>query len=202
MTVSRETTTFEMIGLSAATPMQSEAYISTVVLYQLYGGIITSGGKGYVRLQGTWKDIWTEFVEKDKQLSEKQDMEELLRMKRLVLSDAQKDTAEPTQVDSEMKKRMGDNSGWQVISDVQEGGNADPLPDWEKRVEGETLREEWEMRCISSPYLNMLVRNSGIISGRLHGLVVIYALHQRTIAGTFQCGLLKTKYSMPLTRSR
>ncbi|KAF8425898.1 hypothetical protein EV426DRAFT_594191 [Tirmania nivea] len=156
MRIDEETVTFSMTKLSAPSSAQSEAYISTVVLYQLYGGSTCAGGKGYIRLQGVWTDLWAEFAERDKAEEERAEREILGKLRKMVLSEG----GEKRRVSAKelRKKRKTKENGEGGVEDKGEQveGERNPLADWEKKAVGEDLREEWEERVNSRPYRDML----------------------------------------------
>ena len=157
MSISRETVTFVMTHLSAATVSQSEAYISTVVLYQLFGGSTCGGGNGYVRLSGVWRDLWAEFVENDRIESERVEKEKLMELKMLVFAEDDGKAAEAGYVGGGNKKKPQGQCIGGVTENSSKENKDEQISDWEKRAEGETLKEEWEQRVDSRAYIGMLV---------------------------------------------
>jgi len=174
MTIDRETVTFNMRELSAPNSAQSEAYISTVVLYQLYGGSTCAGGNGYMRLQGVWRDLWAEFARQGKDEEERAEREVLGKLQKLVLSEDGGKKGEVTAKELGKKRKTKEHGGGGAEDeDEQVEGEGKPLADWEKRAVGEGLREEWEERVKSGSYQNMLVRNLlALWSGVLQMLMI------------------------------
>ncbi|KAF8473407.1 P-loop containing nucleoside triphosphate hydrolase protein [Kalaharituber pfeilii] len=179
--------TFEMVTISATTPSQSQAYISTFALYNLNGGSTTRGGKGYGRLQGVWRDVWTEFVDNDNQEDKRLDKELLQRLKGLVLSESVEQGTELSAT-VEAKKRTkqfngegGENGG---------GANGEKQTDWENRAEGESLKEEWEAKCSTEAYQHMLEyrRNLPMWSFKEQVLDVLNKEQVMIICGETGCG--------------
>ena len=149
-----------MTHLSAATISQSEAYISTVVLYQLFGGSTCGGGNGYVRLSGVWRDLWAEFIESDRIESERVEKEKLIELKMLVFAEGDGKAAEVAYVSGVGKKMPTGQSIEDVTENISKRDKAEQISDWERRADGETLKEEWERRVNSEAYIGMLVSAS------------------------------------------
>lgn len=55
-----------MISISTPETKQSEAYIATTALFLIFGSSARED-KVFLRLPATWRDLWTEFVEKKKE---------------------------------------------------------------------------------------------------------------------------------------
>ncbi|RPB23245.1 hypothetical protein L211DRAFT_280186 [Terfezia boudieri ATCC MYA-4762] len=155
--IDRETVIFSMTKLSAPTSAQSEAYISTVVLYQLYGGSTCAGGKGYLRLQGVWKDLWAEFAERDKAEEERAERDVLEKLHKIVLSEdiENKGDMGAKELRKTRKTKENGEDGVGAQGELVEG-EGKPLADQEKRAVGKNLREEWEERLNSGPFRDML----------------------------------------------
>lgn len=151
-----------MAHLSAATVLQSQAYISTVVLYQLFGGSTCGGGNGYVRISGVWRDLWAEFVENDRVgvddarvESERVDKEKLMELKNLVFGEDYGKAAEAGYASGGNKIEL--QSIGEIGEDLSKGDRAEHIIDWERRAWGETLKQEWGRKANSEAYIGMLV---------------------------------------------
>lgn len=155
-----------MTSLSVPTPAQAEAYVSTVVLYQLYGGKTCSGGNGYVRLQGVWKDLWAEFAERDRMGENRAEREILDRLRQRIFDTTDQAEKEIFRAKDSKKKKKSKEGNEEMAVD-NEGGVVEEraLADWEKRAAGEDLREEWEERVKTQAYSEMLVGSSLLTFG-------------------------------------
>ncbi|KAF8445365.1 P-loop containing nucleoside triphosphate hydrolase protein [Terfezia claveryi] len=153
--IDRETVIFSMTKLSAPSSAQSEAYISTVVLYQLYGGSTSAGGKGNLMLQGVWKDLYAEFAEGDKAEEERTERDVLEKLHKIVLSEDIENWGDMG-AKGLSKKGKTKKDGEKGVGAEGEPVEGKPLADREKRAVGKNLREEWEERVNSGPFRNML----------------------------------------------
>jgi len=188
MRINRETVIFSMTKLSAPSSAQSEAYISTVVLYQLYGGSTCAGGNGYMRLQGVWRDLWAEFAERDKAEEERAERQVLEKLRKMVLSEDGERSGDMGAKELRKKRKTKENGEGGVEGEAEQvEGEGRPLADWEKRAVGENLREGWEERVNSRPFRDMLVRT-------------LLAMSTADVYGLLEVGLPKTTSNVVFQR--
>lgn len=73
---------FSMLTVATPDVEQSEAYISTIALFAIFGS--AKEDKVFMRLPPVWKDLWTEMAEAKKELTDAQDRSTIKDLRALV----------------------------------------------------------------------------------------------------------------------
>lgn len=74
--------TFKMVLISTPDAKQSEAYVATCALFQIFGS--TKEEKVFMKLPPVWRELWSEFAEARKNLLDTQDRRTVKELRNLV----------------------------------------------------------------------------------------------------------------------
>ncbi|KAL9109000.1 MAG: hypothetical protein Q9227_006240 [Pyrenula ochraceoflavens] len=72
-----------MSNVATPTSVQSEAYISTVALYCIFGAS-SKGERPYLRLPSTWREVWDELSARKQAESDAQDLQALTKIRETI----------------------------------------------------------------------------------------------------------------------
>ena len=74
---------FMMVGVSTPDVQQSEAYVATAALFWIFANS-ASESKAYLKLPPKWRELWSEFVERQKEQAYRSDRKEFKMLRDLV----------------------------------------------------------------------------------------------------------------------
>jgi ATP-dependent RNA helicase DHX29 len=134
-----------MTEISSPNPTQSEAYISTVALFVIFGGS-PKEAKSHLRLPATWKDLWDELAKERKEHLAKDDREELRQIRQLV----EKAETESERVDTPLV--------YNTQQELTDKSRTTPKPgayDNVQNLNPQSLIDLWSSKATSHAYIAM-----------------------------------------------
>lgn len=134
----KPTTIFEMKNLGAATKDQAEGFIITYALFKLFA---KKDEKLYIRLPTIWKYVWAELAEDAKNKSEGEERKVLETLRDLLKKPAGEENVEAT-MKAERLPKVETDEGLEEDQDT----SRKQKPSYERYLEGDLLREQWEHR--------------------------------------------------------
>lgn len=134
----------EMQQIATPTPLQSEAYVSTVALFAL---CLTTPGqqKMSLRMPPVWRDVWQELAYARQEAVQTAEKEEIRYVKQLI-EEVSKGFADVELSPTEAILLADQNGKWT---------DAHRNPAMLVKIESDTVRREWAMRAISPQFQRM-----------------------------------------------
>ena len=140
---------FAMVTVSAPDPKQSEAYISTVALFLIFGSS-SKEDKVFLRLPATWRDLWTELAESKKEKADELDRETIR-----IFRDMVRDKRDQELEDGVLIQGAFRNRGSTRAADTSDESGPDKSS--KSSLASEAYRRIWTEKSNSPSYQSMLV---------------------------------------------
>ena len=138
-----------MVTVSAPDPKQSEAYISTVALFLIFGSS-SKEDKVFLRLPATWRDLWTELAESKKEKADELDRETIR-----IFRDMVRDKRDQELEDGVLIQGAFRNRGSTRAADTSDESGPDKSS--KSSLASEAYRRIWMEKSNSPSYQSMLV---------------------------------------------
>ncbi|KAB2579860.1 putative helicase [Lasiodiplodia theobromae] len=145
--------TFTMIKVATPGTQQSEAYVSVVALFLVFS-VSSKEEKVYMRLPPTWRDLWAEFSETQKNITDEKDREMVKDLRGIVQETLEREDEDGVILMNGFKKRG---------KGVGDGNGESNLPIRSNEVseeDAERLKEMWHRKTSTPSYQRMLAIRS------------------------------------------
>ena len=141
---------FAMITVSAPESKQSEAYISTVALFLIFGSS-SKEDKVFLRLPATWRDLWTELAESRKEQADEIDRETIRIFRDMVREKKDQELEDGVLIQGAFRNR-----GSTRAADTSDESGPDKSS--KSNIASDAYRKIWLEKSNSPSYLAMLVK--------------------------------------------
>ena len=142
-----------MRSVSAPDSKQSEAFIATTALFLLFSSSAKED-KVFLRLPPAWRDLWTEFAERKKELTDEVDRNAVRIFRDMVREKRDQELEDGVLIQGAFKGR----SSARVVDNSDESG---PDKSVKSSLTPEAYQKIWADKCKTPNYQMMLV---GVLS--------------------------------------
>lgn len=137
----------EMVSISCPDAVQSEAYISTLLLFLIFASS-PKEEKAHLRLPPTWRDFWKELAQLRTEKENQEDREILRGLRNLI---AQTTNSDLIPHDNDTTMEVNSTKKCHPEDKVAPSGDSSP------RAGPESLKGSWQLKASSNSYRSMLV---------------------------------------------
>ncbi|KAF2088532.1 P-loop containing nucleoside triphosphate hydrolase protein [Saccharata proteae CBS 121410] len=142
-------TTFTMIDVATPGTQQSEAYVSVVALFLIFS-TSPKEEKVYLRLPPSWRDLWSEFAEAKKNITDTADRERVKELRKMVQEQIEREEEEGVVLTNGFRKRGKTNADDSKNAELAIRSNGP------NEAVSEQIRQMWERKRSSPTYQRML----------------------------------------------
>ncbi|CCX31615.1 P-loop containing nucleoside triphosphate hydrolase protein [Pyronema domesticum] len=174
-------TVFEMKKLAAATHDQADGFIATYALHKLFA---KKEDKLYLRLPTVWRNVWGELVADEKGRVEKEEVKLLEGLRELLKVDP------ATAVATTPKTASPPTSDAEGTEEADGEQRKKPKASYEQYLEGEDIKEAWQLRRSSPAFLTMEAQRQNLPMWAFRGQVLraVEANPVVVLSGETGCG--------------
>jgi ATP-dependent RNA helicase DHX29 len=141
--------TFTMKSVSSPDSKQSEAFVATTALFLLFSSS-TKEDKVFLRLPAAWRDLWTEFSERKKEMSDEADRNAIRVFRDMVREKRDQELEDGVLIQGAFRNRIPTR----VVDNSDESG---PDKSLKSSLNSEAYRKIWADKSTTPNYQMMLV---------------------------------------------